>query len=772
MKKLLLAFIALFLTFGLVACQQEEPEPPVVEEPNTDPVLEGVEDATITVGEEFDPLAGVSASDEEDGDLTSAVTVQGDVDVNTPGTYEFTYSVKDSKNATATKTAQVVVNDVELVYPTGTFNFKFSNTELRHTFMAAAEKYLLQEMNSGIPVYTGATYTLYSDRMQLFSENYNPIMGFGVAFSTMSADDSSVIMDDEQAGNAGEYTYRTSMTNNPVTFLSWIYEDSVVSDVLGMVSTGMYRYVWNEEKTGYTVVPSMATSNPVPVDPTTIGDKEVSKVWRIELRDDLKWYYNENTDTSMLPAGHETFDANDFYETYKIAFDNQWMRVCAGGGSFCDSGTEIVNAQAYFDGEVEWEEVGIKLIDDNTLEFTYVEDMSEWNIKYMFSSFVTGPIHLDMYEALGGAEGTYGTTPDTIAYNGVYSISYYEADKVLRFDLNEDHYNAGDYFYTGQSWQFVDDVEMRFQEFLAGKLDYASIPSDKVDQYKDYPGIRVAPAATTWRLNFNQAQTNADHQESYAGQYADSDFEPEAIVSYKDFRMAMFHAIDRGRLAYDIIKTIEPQMYLFSQAYIVDAELGVAYRSTPQAQTVAEGLSPSTHGYNLDAAKALWKSAIDQAVADGFYAGGTEAEPVEINFSIAYNVSSTDQLNIAEYIKEQYETNFVDDEHHVVVKVDVNGVEHPNQYFNFILTGESWGLGGISGSTLDAAGFLDIFCDDNRGYFGMNPGKDTSTANIEVIYYDSEGTRHREMWAFNAIVSALNGEAEVLEGTEVIETTE
>ena len=39
---------------------------------------------TITEGDKFNPMTGVSATDKEDGDITSKVTVDGSVDASKP----------------------------------------------------------------------------------------------------------------------------------------------------------------------------------------------------------------------------------------------------------------------------------------------------------------------------------------------------------------------------------------------------------------------------------------------------------------------------------------------------------------------------------------------------------------------------------------------------------------------------------------------------------------------------------------------------------------
>ena len=77
---------------------------------NACPVIKAT-DKTLTVGDEFDPKADVTAEDEEDGDITDKVVIlKNEVDTTKPGKYEVTYKVTDSKGASRTKTITVTVN--------------------------------------------------------------------------------------------------------------------------------------------------------------------------------------------------------------------------------------------------------------------------------------------------------------------------------------------------------------------------------------------------------------------------------------------------------------------------------------------------------------------------------------------------------------------------------------------------------------------------------------------------------------------------------------
>ncbi|WP_333558438.1 DUF5011 domain-containing protein [Bifidobacterium bifidum] len=70
----------------------------------------------------FDPKAGAAASDEEDGDLTDKILVEGSVNTEKAGEYTLTYSVTDSEGASYTVKRVVTVKEksepTELTKPT------------------------------------------------------------------------------------------------------------------------------------------------------------------------------------------------------------------------------------------------------------------------------------------------------------------------------------------------------------------------------------------------------------------------------------------------------------------------------------------------------------------------------------------------------------------------------------------------------------------------------------------------------------------------------
>lgn len=68
------------------------------------------QDVVLTVGDSFDPMKNVQASDKEDGDLTDQIKIlENTVDVKKAGSYSVTYYVEDGQGASCTKTIKVTV---------------------------------------------------------------------------------------------------------------------------------------------------------------------------------------------------------------------------------------------------------------------------------------------------------------------------------------------------------------------------------------------------------------------------------------------------------------------------------------------------------------------------------------------------------------------------------------------------------------------------------------------------------------------------------------
>lgn len=99
---------------------------------NKKPVINAT-DKTVTVNTIFNPLSQVSASDFEDGNITSQIQVTNNVNMAKAGVYSVIYSVTDKAGQTVSKTIKVTVEDKVYTVKTGDFYFNkmdFTNNKL------------------------------------------------------------------------------------------------------------------------------------------------------------------------------------------------------------------------------------------------------------------------------------------------------------------------------------------------------------------------------------------------------------------------------------------------------------------------------------------------------------------------------------------------------------------------------------------------------------------------------------------------------------------
>jgi uncharacterized repeat protein (TIGR02543 family) len=700
----------------------------------------------ILIDTVFDPLSVIEAYDYEDGDITHLITYEGVVDTSVDGSYTITYMITDSSGLTTEieKTFTVVYSVG--TYPTGLYNYQYAPAEVRNAFMAAAEEWLLNTQTGGIPIYSQAYAFLLNSRVIPGLEEYLPLLGYGLEFGEMNADDSTELMMDELQGNAGEFTFRDSININPSTFNHMDGLDNETQKIMNHYLDALYTYEINANANGFVLNPSMAETDPMAVDSWDDGyGQELAYVWEITLKDNLLWTYHPDTDISSLGQDHQVLDANDFVDTFNRAINETW-----------DLGEFLMMEGVD----------SLQLIDDLTFQINFTDPLNQWQVKKLFSSSRFSPIHIELYDLLSG---DYGTSPTTTAYHGPYYLDEYVIDEYLTLKANNNFHDQSKYHYTGYTYIFNSDIEEVFQLFLAGKLDYAAIPGSQKEFYKDDSRRFLEPLGSTYRININGLGTVENQQ----WLFPDSTWIPEPILANQDFKTAMYFAVDRAHVTDDIFYNGIPQMFMFSDNHFLDPYTGIPYRKTVEGMGVGQGLSPETYGYNVEVAKAYWDLAIEQLFNDGVYQPGTTENWTIIDLDFYVMSTNAEQLAFGQYIKETFETIFISNQHYIKVSIHVEPKDFPNIYYDHIMKGEfDLSVGSLSSSPFSLDEFLYVFSSDNRSGLTLNWGTETSLPNILVEYQNEAGETLREYWSFNAIYRVLTGEVDIINGMEYIEYVE
>lgn len=136
-----------------------------------------------------------------------------------------------------------------------------------------------------------------------------------------------------------EYTYNIASSASPTNWNPHVYETATDADyMLGYLSDGFYVFDYNEDRTGYALVPGMTTDKPTDVTAQYVGkygikEGDTAKAWSIPLRSDLCW-----EDGTPIKA-------QDFVRSAELL-----LNPVAGNyraDSFYSGSKEIVNAKNY-----------------------------------------------------------------------------------------------------------------------------------------------------------------------------------------------------------------------------------------------------------------------------------------------------------------------------------------------------------------------------------------------------------------------------------------
>lgn len=144
-------------------------------------------------------------------------------------------------------------------------------------------------------------------------------------------------------------------------------------------------------------------------------------VWTVKLRQDLQW-----SDGTPL-------NANDYYYSFERIIDPQYL---AGKSSAFNTNPPILNALECQKGEVSFDEVGIAVIDDYTIEFTLDTPSATFDVRLAESWALPVPKHV--IEEFGDD----WTKPENIVVNGPYIPTAREEDVHLTLEPNSNYYET------------------------------------------------------------------------------------------------------------------------------------------------------------------------------------------------------------------------------------------------------------------------------------------------------------------------------------------
>ena len=275
-------------------------------------------------------------------------------------------------------------------------------------------------------------------------------------------------------------------------------------------------------------VPSMAEDWSVSQDGLT---------YTYKIRKDAKWYTSEGEEYAPVKA-------QDFVTGLKYAADNKSEALYLVQES-------IKGLDAYVKGEVkDFSEVGIKAIDDQTVQYTLNKPESFWNSKTTMG--ILAPVNEEFLTSKG-SDFAKATDPSSILYNGPFLLKSLVAKSSVEFEKNPNYWDKDNVhidkvklsFWDGQDTGKLADT-FKDGGFSMARLFPTSAGYPELEkEFKD--NIVYTPQDSATFL----VGTNIDRQSyKYTSKTTDEQkTSTKKALLNKDFRQAIAFGFDRTAYA-------------------------------------------------------------------------------------------------------------------------------------------------------------------------------------------------------------------------------
>ncbi|MHA3915320.1 peptide ABC transporter substrate-binding protein [Halovulum sp. GXIMD14793] len=332
-------------------------------------------------------------------------------------------------------------------------------------------------------------------------------------------------------------------------------DPQLVEDAIGAdITRDLFEGLLNQDAEG-NLVPGVATDY-------TVSDD--NKVYTFNLREGVKW------------SNGDPLTAGDFVFAWRRAADP----ATASEYAWFMELTTVKNAKEIIAGEVPPEELGIRAIDDRTLEVTLTESLPYF--PSMTTSFTLFPAPQKVIEELGAD----WTEPGNMVSNGAYVLTEHVPNEYSVRERNPMYWNNDKTVIEKVTALVINDEDVALTRYLAGELDWTDIPAGQYPRLKkEYPDEATSvPRLCSYYYVFNL-----------------SDSGPEA---FKDVRVrkALSLSIDRDIIVENVLQGGQYPSYNFAHRATAGFEMPfIDYAEMSQADRDAKAKELLTEaGYGKD----------------------------------------------------------------------------------------------------------------------------------------------------------------------------
>lgn len=273
---------------------------------------------------------------------------------------------------------------------------------------------------------------------------------------------------------------------------------------------------------------------------------------------------------------------------------------------------QIVNAQEIIDGTKDKNELGVKAVDEKTLEVKLNVPVSYFLSLMYFPTFY--PVNQTFFESCAD---TYATSPETTLSNGAFILDEYQpAATTIRLIKNPDYYDSDKVKLVALNYQVIQDSQQALMSYQSGDLDTTLVNGEQVDQVKDDPSYKAIGAGYLWYISPNMKEVKE--------------------LQNKNIRYAITMALNREAITTDVLKD------------------GSAPTYTAVPMDFATG--PDGSDFSADQEKFKDVCRYDAtAAADYWNKGLEELGAKEITVTMIHDADDA-PIKVAQVVKEQLET--------------------------------------------------------------------------------------------------------------------
>jgi oligopeptide transport system substrate-binding protein len=280
-------------------------------------------------------------------------------------------------------------------------------------------------------------------------------------------------------------------TNEIRTLVQWDASDTNSFTILNNVSEGLYRLNAKNDPE-----PALASGYKVSDDKLT---------YTFTLRDNLKW------------SNGTALTAKDFAYSWL----KQMSTDATNGYSFIMT-DYIVNGEEYLAGKAKAADVGIKAVDDKTLEIKLKQPTP------YFVRLTVLPMFFPLNEEYVKSQGAqFGLKAENMIYCGPYTLTTYDPASGSTLKKNDSYWDAANVKVPNVSVRIIKDASTALNAYKSGELSRVMLSSSDVPAMKSSSEFSTTNEFRTTYLQYNLK---------------------DKALSNKNIRLALGYAVDRKTL--------------------------------------------------------------------------------------------------------------------------------------------------------------------------------------------------------------------------------